>query len=309
MRILKENKHKISRLGFRKSAVLILVGASLFQCGKVSFTQQADLYHRHDEYKLLDNIVTSDSGFTSPENRDGWNLVWRDEFNGKALDETAWNYEVNGDGGGNNELQYYTDFKTNTWLKNGYFHIKAIKETYKGMLYTSGRINTKNKQDFTYGRFDIRAKVPTQQGIWPAIWMLPTDYEYGSWPQSGEIDIMESVGHLPNTTYGTLHYGPKWPDNKHTGKEYELENDLADAFHVFSVEWEPNEIRWYIDDVLFSTKTPEDLKPYPWPFDKNFHIILNLAIGGNWPGSPDANTEFPKYMFVDYVRVFKKIEK
>ncbi len=282
---------------------------SLFQCVNIKFTPQADLYHRHDEYKPLDNIVTSDFGYTSPIERKGWKMEWNDEFNTEKLDTNAWSYEVNGDGGGNNELQYYTDFKTNTWQKNGYFHIKAEKEGYEGKTFTSGRINTRYKKDFTYGRFDIRAKVPTQQGIWPAIWMLPTDYEYGAWPKSGEIDIMESVGHLPNNVYGTLHYGPQWPDNKNTGKEHIIQTDLEKEFHVFSVEWEPNEIRWYIDDVLFSTKTPENLKPYPWPFDKNFHIILNLAVGGNWPGNPDNSTNFPKYMYVDYVRVYKKAAK
>ena len=309
MRNLTNIKNALSK--FHPFKVMLLCGfaITLFQCGNVSFMQQANLYHRHDEYKAIDDIVTTNNGFVSSEEREGWDMVWQDEFNGSTLDTTAWSYEVNGDGGGNNELQYYTDFKTNTWLKNGFFHIKAIKESYKGKLYTSGRINTKNKKDFTYGRYDIRAKVPTQQGIWPAIWMLPTDYEYGTWPQSGEIDIMESVGHLPKTTYGTLHYGPKWPDNKHTGQEFQLENDLAEEFHVFSVEWEPNEIRWYIDDVLFSTKTPEDLKPHHWPFDKKFHIILNLAIGGQWPGNPDSSTEFPKYMYVDYVRVYQKTNK
>lgn len=288
---------------------LVIVGGLLVGCANVRFAQQKNLYHRHDEYKPVDMIVTSDNGYSSPKDRKGWKEVWSDEFDGDQLDTTSWNYEVNGDGGGNNELQYYTDFKTNTWVRDGYFTIKAIKEGYKGKEYTSGRINTTKKRDFTYGRFDIRAKVPTQQGIWPAIWMLPTDWEYGSWPQSGEIDIMESVGHLEKQVHGTLHYGPKWPDNKHTGKMVETEKDLAEEFHVFSVEWEPNEIRWYLDDKLYSTKTVDDLNPHPWPFDKRFHMILNLAVGGQWPGNPDASTEFPKYMFVDYVRVYKKTEK
>jgi len=275
----------------------------------VKIAKQKDLYHRHDEYKPKDLLVTSNEGFTSEVKRDGWNLVWADEFNNNQLDTTAWTYEVNGDGGGNNELQFYTDFKTNTWVRNGYFYIKAAKEGFKGKPYTSGRINSRHKKDFLYGRFDIRAKTPTQQGVWPAIWMLPTNWEYGSWPQSGEIDIMESVGHKNKTVHGTLHYGPKWPNNKNTGAHVETEEDLEDKFHVYSVEWEDGEIRWYLDDVLYSTKTRADLSPHPWPFDKEFHLILNLAIGGNWPGSPDDNTVFPKYMFVDYVRVYEKEKK
>lgn len=275
----------------------------------VRIAKQEDLYHRHDAYKPEDLIVTSDVGFNHDLKRDDWSLVWSDEFSDTKLDTTAWTYEVNGDGGGNNELQYYTDFKTNSWVRNGLFHIKAIEEAYKGKPYTSARIITKHKKGYTYGRFDIRAKTPTQQGVWPAIWMLPVNEEYGGWPKSGEIDIFESIGNKPTTVYGTLHYGPAWPKNKHTGGNVNTERDLEDEFHVYSVEWEPEEIRWYIDDVLFSIKTKKDLAPYPWPFDKEFFIILNLAIGGEWPGPPDGTTVFPKYMFVDYVRVYEKAEK
>jgi len=291
-----------------KIYVIALVNLLVMSCTDVSFTQQEDLYHRHDEYKPKDMIIPEEVGYVSPMEREGWKLVWNDEFNTNNLDTTCWNYEVNGDGGGNNELQFYTDFKTNSWLRNGYFNMKAIEENFKGKPYTSARINTRHKKDFVYGRFDIRAKTPTQQGVWPAIWMLPTHEVYGGWPQSGEIDIMESVGHHPHTVHGTLHYGPRWPDNKHSGQHVEVENDLEDEFHVYSVEWEENEIRWYIDDELYSTKTPKDLEPFPWPFDQEFFIILNLAIGGSWPGAPDETTEFPKYMFVDYVRVYKRIE-
>ena len=304
---LKNNKEQSA---MRTAIIYGVIGVVfvLAACTRVQFATQHDLYHRHDEYKPVDNIVTANVGFTSPVDREGWKMVWSDEFNGAALDTTAWTYEVNGDGGGNNELQFYTDFKTNSWLKNSLFHIKAIEEGYKGMTYTSARIVSRHKKDFKYGRFDIRAKTPTQQGVWPAIWMLPTNEEYGGWPKSGEIDIMESIGNHPNTVHGTLHYGPKWPNNKNTGQKVELENDLESEFHVYSVEWEENEIRWYVDDVLYSTKTPEDLAPYPWPFDKEFFIILNLAIGGDWPGPPDGTTVFPKYMFVDYVRVYQKTD-
>ncbi|HSZ72223.1 MAG TPA: glycoside hydrolase family 16 protein, partial [Cytophagaceae bacterium] len=207
----------------------------------------------------------------------------------------------------NNELQYYTASKANSYIKDDFLVIKAAQQNYKGKFYTSARLRTKGKADWTYGRYDIRAKTPVQQGVWPAIWMLPTDWVYGAWPQSGEIDIMESIGSKPTTLVGTLHYGDAWPNNKHTGTDYILkEGDLSTQFHLFSVEWEPNVIRWYIDDSLYATKTPKDLEPSKWPFDQKFHMILNLAIGGQWPGPPDETTTFPKYMFVDYVRVYQK---
>lgn len=155
------------------SGLFILVTS----CSQVQFVKQNDLYHRHDEYKPLDLMKPENNGYQSQKERKGWELVWNDEFDEAQLDTTAWTYEVNGNGGGNNELQYYTDFKTNSWLKNGFFNMKAIKENYKGKPYTSARIITRHKKGFTYGRFDIRAKTPTQQGVWPAIWMLPANEE------------------------------------------------------------------------------------------------------------------------------------
>ena len=282
---------------------------SLWQCTKVSLVQQADLYQPLAEKIIpLDETSTINNGFKSPKDRAGWSLIWTDEFSGPEVDTTKWTHEVNGSGGGNNELQYYTNSKANSYIKDDFLVIKAIKENYKGKFYTSGRLRTIKKADWTYGRFDIRAKTPVQQGVWPAIWMLPTDYVYGTWPQSGEIDIMESIGSHPKTLVGTIHYGQPWPKNQHIGADHILtEGDLSTQFHVFSVEWEPNEIRWYMDDVLYSTKTPKDLEPEHWPFDQNFHMLLNLAIGGEWPGPPDETTTFPKYMFVDYVRVYKKL--
>ncbi|MFN3404037.1 MAG: family 16 glycosylhydrolase [Cytophagaceae bacterium] len=287
---------------------LTIAGAAsmLSNCSSVTLVKQDDLYKSADDMIEIDDVTTADAGFKSTLQRDGWDLVWQDEFSGPHIDTTKWNHEVNGDGGGNNELQYYTASKANSYIKDGFLVIKGIQQNYKGKLFTSARLNSKFKGDWKYGRFDIRAKTPVQQGIWPAIWMLPTDWVYGGWPQSGEIDIMESVGHEPATCYGTLHYGPPWPNNKHTGGNVKVNGTLADEFHVYSVEWDENEIRWYLDDVLFSKKTPADLDPHPWPFDQRFHMILNLAIGGNWPGPPDESTTFPKYMWVDYVRVFQR---
>lgn len=286
--------------------LLVTGGALLVQCAGVSLVQQADLYKSANDLIEIDPITTKDNGYKSPLTMDGWEIVWQDEFNGPEIDTTKWTHEVNGDGGGNNELQFYTASKANSYIKDGFLVLKAIDQPYRGKFYTSARLNTKFKGDWKYGRFDIRAKTPVQQGVWPAIWMLPTDGVYGGWPKSGEIDIMESIGHKPTTLHGTLHYGPDWPNNKHTGASYELPVPFDQAFHVFSVEWEENEIRWYIDGELFSTKTAADLDPHPWPFDQRFHLLLNLAIGGNWPGPPDENTTFPKYMWVDYVRVYQK---
>ncbi len=282
---------------------------ALNSCSTVTMVEQPDLYQSTTEQVTLDNTSTTDNGFKEAAKKPGWDLMWTDEFNEAQVDTTKWNHEVNGDGGGNNELQYYTKSKANSYTVGGkYLVIKAIKQNYKGKFYTSARLNTKKKADWTYGRFDIRAKTPVQQGVWPAIWMLPTDWVYGTWPQSGEIDIMESIGHQPKTCYGTIHFGQPWPNNSHLGDTIETkEGDLSTAFHVYSVEWEPNEIRWYFDGELYNTKKNTDVSPQRWPFDQSFHMILNLAIGGEWPGPPDEATTFPKYMFVDYVRVYKKL--
>lgn len=259
-----------------------------------------------------DNIITSrDPTDSIPD----WELVWNDEFNGTDIDLTKWEHEVNGQGGGNNELQYYTDRQFNSLIDNGKLAIRAWKETYTGpdgtRDYTSARLRTKNKGDWKYGRFDIRAKLPFGQGLWPAIWMLPTDWIYGGWAASGEIDIMELLGQDPKKVYGTLHYGGEWPDNVHSGDSFSLLiGSFASEYHTFTLEWEENEIRWYVDGTLYLTQTNwySSNAPYPAPFNQRFHIILNVAVGGNWPGDPDSTTTFPQTMLVDYVRVYKKVE-
>ncbi|NQV38529.1 MAG: glycoside hydrolase family 16 protein [Candidatus Marinimicrobia bacterium] len=245
----------------------------------------------------------------------GYDLIWQDEFSGDIIDTSKWEFEVNAWGGGNNELQYYTDRIENAYVDSGNLVIKAIHATYtdeEGTRdYTSARMRTRNKGDWLYGRFEICAKLPQGQGLWPAIWMLPTDWEYGGWASSGEIDIMELLGHEPDKTYGTLHYGGTWPDNVHTGENYTLpEGDFTNEFHVFGFEWEETEMRWYIDDVHFATQTVWHTiaADYPAPFDKRFHLLLNIAVGGNWPGNPDESTIFPQEMVVDYIRVFQKVD-
>jgi beta-glucanase (GH16 family) len=239
------------------------------------------------------------------------NLIWHDEFDGNQVDPTKWEFEVNAKGGGNNELQYY--LTNNATVRDGCLFIVAKKESYTGpegtRQYTSSRLRTMHRGDWQYGRFEIRAKFPTGKGYWPAIWMLPTERAYGGWPKSGEIDIMELVGHTPNVLHGTLHFAN--PQGGHTfqGTNTTLKTgSFADEFHVFSLEWQAREIRWFLDHQLYQVQTnwAAGPSPFPSPFDKPFHLILNLAIGGNWPGSPDGQTRFPQAMVVDYVRVYGK---
>jgi len=254
----------------------------------------------------------SEPGIPEPE---GWSLVWNDEFNGPGIANTKWEQEVRGDGCGNNELEYYTDRPGNSFIRDGALVIQAVKETYSGTdgtrQYTSARIKTKNKGDWKYGRFEIRAKLPYGKGIWPAIWMMPTESEYGGWAASGEIDIMELLGHEPKKIYATLHYGGTWPNNTFKGGSYTLSaGTFAEDFHLFTLEWDTLEMRWYVDGAQYyktrewySGNAPDNPNA---PFDREFYFILNVAVGGNWPGNPDASTPFPQEMAVDYVRVFQR---
>ena len=235
-------------------------------------------------------------------------LVWADEFNGTTLDLNKWSYQI-GDGcaegicgWGNNELQYYQE--SNVTVSNGQLHITAKKQRVQSKAYTSGRIRSINKGDWTYGRFEARIKLPAGKGLWPAFWMLPTDQVYGGWPRSGEIDIMEFVAAETDRVLGTVHYGDPYPNNKHQGANFILNSGtFPEAFHDFAIEWEPGIIRWFVDDILYLTKTTQDLAPYNWPFDQRFHFLLNVAVGGNL-GGPVDDSIFPKTMDVDYVRVY-----
>ena len=238
-------------------------------------------------------------------------LVWEDNFDGESLDLTKWSHQT-GDGcdvsadlcgWGNNELQWYQD--ANATVGDGTLKITAKRETVNNRSYTSARIRSINLGDWTYGRFEASIKLPTGKGLWPAFWMLSTEEKYGEWPQSGEIDIMELVGNEPEVVHGTIHYGPVWPNNRSAGEIYRLsEGTFNDDFHTFAVEWEAGRIRWYVDDYLYSTKTTSDVIPSRWPFDQDFHLLLNVAVGGNWPGNPDGSTVFPQTMEVEYVRVY-----
>ena len=254
------------------------------------------------------NFTTDNTGLSTPLNYSGMTLVWNDEFSGTTLDANVWNYEIgNGSGGwGNNELEYYTNSPKNTLVSNGNLVMEARKESIGGFNYSSARLTTKDKKSFTYGRVDIRAKLPKGKGIWPALWMLGSNINSVGWPASGEIDIMELLGQEPSKAYGTLHYGASPATHGQKGSSYSLNGtSFYDQFHVFSMEWKQDEIKLYIDNNLYLTVTKTDLGTSPYPFNAPFFFIFNVAVGGNWPGSPDATTTFPQRMIVDYVRVFQ----
>lgn len=272
---------------------------------------------------------------------EGWKLVWGDEFDGNSIDRSKWDFDVgngfyNYDSGqwiggwGNDELQYYTRDPENAFVKDGMLHIRAIKESLHGCGYTSAKLRTRKRDGSPlfrqkYGRFEFRVKLPTGQGVWPALWMLPQEEKYGGWAASGEIDVMEARGQDPTRVLGTLHFGSRWPANAHSGKEYVLPRggSIAD-FHVYALEWGPGEVRWYVDGHCYQTQSfwwssrktagdrganPEreaDLYPWPAPFDQPFYLLMNVAVGGRFLGKPDRTTAFPAEMLVDYVRVYEK---
>ncbi|NBI30307.1 carbohydrate binding domain-containing protein [Chengkuizengella marina] len=269
------------------------------------------VYLADDKNKVVDfKLLKLTKGKIQKEK---WNLVWEDNFDGQAIDETKWNFIQGGGGYGNNELQNYTNREKNARVEDGLLILEAHEENFDGNEYTSAKLTTEGKGDWTYGKYEFRAKMPEGQGIWPAIWMMPTDYGvYDIWPSSGEIDIMEFLGHDPYTVYGTLHYGVPWT---HTGQSFQLPSgeSFVDDYHTFTLEWEPGEMRWYVDGILFSTqndwfsKDPQgaDNFTYPAPYDRDFYIQMNLAVGGNWPGYPDETTVFPQQFLIDYVRVYE----
>ena len=234
-----------------------------------------------------------------------WRLVWSDEFDGAVIDRSRWRPAQEYTGGSNSELEIYTDRPENIRLEDGKLVIEARKEAYAGYGYTSGRLATAGLHNWTYGRFEARAKISFGQGMWPAFWLLGVDVSNKGWPECGEIDIMENVGRTPDTIRGTIH-GPGYSGDDGVWADYMLaEGRFADDYHIFAIEWEPGQIRWYVDGDLFKTRTPEDV-PGPWVFDHPFFLILNLAVGGYWPGYPDDTTVFPQFMLVDYVRVYQR---
>jgi hypothetical protein len=258
---------------------------------------------------LLDNdrvedILSDAEGFYTPESYASMRTLWTEEFDGSQLDPAYWTYDL-GDGcpdlcdWGNNELQLYSDTEDNLKLENGRMTITARSEGNND--FTSARIITKDKLEFTYGRIDIRAKMPKGQGIWPALWLLGANIDDVSWPRCGEIDIMELVGHEPATTHATVHYENNGYTTS-TSKKTLSSGDLSDQFHVYSLIWDKNKLSWFLDNerIKFFQKSDDG-----YPFDAPFYFILNIAVGGIWPGNPDSTTVFPQTMEVDYIRVFQ----
>ncbi|MCS7010580.1 MAG: glycoside hydrolase family 16 protein [Anaerolineales bacterium] len=252
----------------------------------------------------------------------GWKLNWHDEFDGEAgsaPDPEKWTYDIGGDGWGNREWQYYTDRQENVALDgNGHLVItaQAVKNPsvsgldcwYGPCMFTSARLLTRGKFEFMYGRVEARIQIPYGQGLWPAFWMLGNDIAEVGWPACGEIDIMENIGREPNIVHGTVH-GPGFYGAGGLSSSYALSDGaaFADDFHVYAVEWEAEEIRWYVDGRLYGTVRKSQFpETYRWVFDHPFFIILNVAVGGNWPGYPDETTIFPQAMRVDYVRVYQR---
>jgi len=240
-----------------------------------------------------------------------YELVWSDEFNYSGLpDNNKWSYDTDGNasGWGNNEAQYYTSERLkNSEVKDGFLNINAIKEDFQGKKYTSARLVTRSKGDWLYGKIEVRAKLPDGRGMWPAIWMLPTDWAYGGWPASGEIDIMENVGYVPYVIVASAHT-QSYNHVKGTQKSGTLTiSDCYTGFHNYILEWEASEYRVYVDEILYFTFKNEG-KGFPvWPFDKRFHLLLNVAVGGNWGGAQGIDdTIFPRSMVVDYVRVYQR---
>lgn len=259
--------------------------------------------------------------FRVNELKNQWVSVWADEFEGENIDMSKWSHEENGYGGGNSERQFYSTKAKYSYVKDGFLNLAAFRDSHttsdgQTQAYTSARLRTLYRGDWTFGRFEIRAKVPSGEGIWPAVWMLPTNSPYGGWAASGEIDILESRGTQVEKAIGTIHFGDSWPRNQHKGTEFTIPGkNAAEAFHVYAIEWNKDEIKWFIDEHNYQT-----LKKEEWnstaapdnasaPFDMPFHLLLNLAVGGGFFNGTEQNPDklpdsaFPQIFQIDYVRV------
>lgn len=250
--------------------------------------------------------------FASIDHEPEYELVWSDEFDYTGPPAPSrWTYDIGGHGWGNNELQYYTQGR-NVEVKDGVLIIEARKEQYRGSAYTSTRLISKNRGDWLYGKIEVRAKIPSGRGTWPAIWMLPTDWEYGRWPASGEIDIMEHVGYAPNIIHGTVHtqrYNHK--NGTQVGKNIRVES-ATEMFHTYSIEWFPDRIDFFVDEEEYFRFSPFAHIAEPgheeWPFNRRFHLLLNIAVGGDWGGARGVDDSiWPVRMEVDFVRVYQPV--
>lgn len=283
--------------------VLILTAAS----PTVVQSQSVASVDRNIEGVLL-NSVSADGSEIDYQVQGDWKLIWSDEFNGPdnaPIDQSKWSFETGGTGWNQNELQYYTDSTSNAHIENGNLLITGRNESYLGNQYTSARLFSKGKFEQMYGRFEARIKIPTGQGLWPAFWLVGNDIYTVNWPQCGEIDIMEHVNR--EAAVSAHMHGPGYYSKMAFGKAYTLPTleDFGANFHVYAVEWEPDILRFFVDDIMYYSVSKSDLPAgRQWVFDHPYYILLNLAIGGNWPGAPDNTTVFPAVMYVDYVRVF-----
>ncbi len=249
-----------------------------------------------------------------PDPAAGWELVWSDEFDGDEVDLTNWTYDIGGWGWGNGEAQYYTDRTDNARVENGMLTIEGRQEQFEGSFYTSARLKTRGLQEFQYGRIEARIKVPPGAGLWPAFWMLGANFEEEAadeanrWPNVGEIDIMEWVGREPDLILGTIH-GPGYAGAGGKSTWFRQDFDVSDDWHTYAIEWDVEGIRWFFDGELFATQTPDSLgRSREWVFDKEFFMILNLAIGGTLGGQIALDLEFPVFLHVDHVRVYQQAE-
>ncbi len=259
-----------------------------------------DLYFKVVFSNPVNGILTRSSAVIKIINIDFATLVWSDEFENGPLDTDYWNYELGAGGWGNNELQTYTSETDNVHIDSGYLHISVLNPS--GTHYTSGRLTTQGKKEFTYLRVDIRAKLPEGQGIWPALWMLGSNFSTVGWPGCGEIDIMELLGHEPHIVYGAIHYDSNGYSSR--VNNYSLTSGtFSTEFHVFSLIWTPNHLKWLVDGKQFFDLSRSAISGFPLDYPQFF--IFNVAVGGNWPGYPDETTVFPQHMIVDYIRVYQ----
>ena len=252
-------------------------------------------------------FVIDDAGYEAPEQYQGFTRVWEDDFESSVLDAEVWTHELGGHGWGNNELQHYTDRPANCFQAGGYLVIEAKEEAYSGNDYTSARLVSLNKFEFQYGRVDFRAKLPEGKGIWPALWMMGQDFPEVGWPKCGEIDIMELIGSQAQIVHGTAHFPDANGQRDFRGASTFLPGAVkfSEEFHVFSILWRENKIEWLVDGNSFFVLEPDDLDGGEWPYNDAFFFIMNVAVGGDWPGSPNATTVFPQRMIVDYVRLYQ----
>lgn len=259
----------------------------------------------HNAIEINDmNIIPSSELKAKLES--GWNLVWNDEFNREVINNNFWILQNGGGIWGNNELQYYTDRSDNCYIEDGKLIIRALKENYQNHQYTSARLTTKEKIDFLYGKIEIKAKLPAGKGLFPAFWLLPCEDSYGDRKKNGEIDLVEMLGNDPRFIYGVAHYSL---NNKYRSyKKYSNKKDFSKELHIYSIEWSEKNLVWLIDDIVyFSFDFKKIFTNNYIPFNKKFYLIINLAVGGNWPGFDLTNTTFPSKIEIDYVRYYKKV--